>query len=96
MGDASVAGHLYRIAQEAVNNALKHSQAGEVVIGLHREGATLRLRVSDDGRGLPGTSDPGLGLRAMRHRAGVIGAELAVESTPGKGVRVACTLHTPS
>jgi signal transduction histidine kinase len=93
--DNSVAGHLFRIAQEAANNAIKHSQASKVVISLTDTDGGLRLEISDDGKGLPKTSKPnqGIGLQVMKHRAGVIGADLEVHSQPGNGVTVVCMLR---
>lgn len=91
----SVAGHLYRIAQEAVNNALKHSGATSVVIRLAASRTTLELRVSDNGHGLPESGPGGLGLRVMQHRAQVIGAELIVDSKPARGVTISCVLPRP-
>jgi signal transduction histidine kinase len=90
MGDAIVAGHLYRIAQEATNNALKHSQAREIVISLRRGRGHVELKVSDDGHGLSKGKSAGMGLHVMRHRASMIGAELTIDSTPGKGTVVTC------
>ncbi|MFA6545375.1 MAG: PAS domain S-box protein [Limisphaerales bacterium] len=86
--------HLYRIAQEAVNNALKHSRPRHIHIRLaHKEGMLL-LQIKNDGRGLPGNwkSRSGIGLEIMRHRAHVIGASLEIDSKPGHGVSVVCTL----
>ncbi|ACB74834.1 hybrid sensor histidine kinase/response regulator [Opitutus terrae] len=91
-----VAGHLYRIAQEAVNNAIKHSGATEVVISLACHDGELRLGIVDNGRGLARTKSAGMGLQVMKHRARVIGAELEVESKSGKGVAIACTLPLAS
>jgi PAS domain S-box-containing protein len=85
---------LYRIAQEAVNNALKHSKTRRIrIILAHTKGA-LRLQIKDDGQGLPKhrKSKSGVGLEIMRHRAHVIGAMLEVDSKPLKGVRVTCSL----
>ncbi|HYV30540.1 MAG TPA: response regulator [Candidatus Binatia bacterium] len=92
--DNLVAGHLFRIAQEAVNNAVKHAQASEIVLRLSRSSNSLRLEISDNGRGLPGSPkrDQGMGLQVMQHRASVIGAELEMRSKPGKGVTVTCSL----
>jgi len=88
--DMVAAGHLYRIAQEAVNNALKHSQARSIVVSLKRNRGAVELKISDDGRGLPESKSAGMGLHVMKHRASVIGAELTVESKPGKGVMILC------
>jgi signal transduction histidine kinase len=87
--------HLYRIAQEAVNNALKHSKAKRLKIELLRQNRNLLLQISDNGMGLASATDHGVGLRVMNHRAAVIGAELRVESKPRKGVTVTCVLPLP-
>jgi len=94
--DNLVAGHLFRIAQEAVNNAVKHAGAGEVAIRLTKSNGTLHLEISDNGQGLSKTpaSDQGMGLPIMKHRASVIGGELELISKPGQGVTVLCTLRT--
>ncbi len=88
--DAIVAGHLYRIAQEAVNNALKHSRARAIVVSLKRQRGFVQLKISDDGCGLTKSKSRGMGLHVMRHRAGVIGAELKIDSNPGKGTTIIC------
>lgn len=86
------AGHLYRIAQEAVNNAMKHSSASQVTIRLAETDTGVELRIWDDGKGISGSKGRGLGLEVMKHRAAVIGAELTVTSKRGQGVTVACVL----
>lgn len=90
--DGAVARHLFRIAQEAVNNAVKHAGAKQVRINLFREAGAVYLVISDNGRGLPKAAPPGrgIGLQVMKHRAGMIGAELNVKSKPGGGVTVLC------
>jgi PAS domain S-box-containing protein len=90
-----IAGHLYRIAQEAVNNAVKHSQASEVTIRLCQRDGFVCLQVTDNGQGLPRTSKPaqGIGLLVMKHRAQTIDADLQVRSASGKGVTISCTLR---
>jgi signal transduction histidine kinase len=90
--DIPVAGHLFRIAQEAVNNAVKHSGAANVFIRLSNNEGVLRLEVSDNGKGLPETprQDQGIGLQIMKYRASLIGAELDILSGNGKGVTVTC------
>lgn len=90
--DAATAGQLYRIAQEAVNNALKHSRAKRITVRLARGAGGLELSVTDNGRGFGKVLRPGLGLRVMRHRASVMGAELTVEAKPGKGTAIRCRL----
>lgn len=93
--DKEIATNLYRIAQEAVNNALKHSAATQLEIALRREDGLLRLQISDNGKGLASPSPEGLGLRVMNHRAAVIGAELRLQSEPLKGVTVVCLVPLP-
>lgn len=83
---------LYRIAQEAVNNALKHSGASEVVVRLAQTGTGLKLQVSDNGGGLKKAKGDGMGLQVMKHRASSIGAQLTVEGRAGRGVTVTCML----
>ena len=92
--DPQVAEHLFRIAQEAVNNALKHGQPGAIQIELSRRNGETRLRVCDDGRGLPRFQKvaKGMGLQVMQHRANVVGGTLAIVSAPGCGVTVECLL----
>jgi signal transduction histidine kinase len=96
MDDHLVTGHLYRIAQEAVNNALKHSGAKEVVIRLASSKKSLELSISDDGCGLTANESGGMGLQVMKHRAAVIGGTLTVESKKGKGLTVRCSLPRES
>jgi len=90
--DSAIAGHFYRIAQEAVHNAVKHAQASQLMIHLAEQAGALRLMVSDDGQGLPHPDawNRGMGLQLMQHRANAIGAKLTVESKPGQGVTVTC------
>lgn len=95
LSDAIVAGQLYRIAQEAVNNAIKHSQAKRLIVTLKNSSAVLELTVADNGRGIAKSRFPGMGLQVMRHRASVIGAELAVETKPGRGTTIRCRLPLP-
>jgi signal transduction histidine kinase len=91
--DKATASHLFRIAQEAVRNALKHAQPSRLEIIFSDEGGHLTLTVSDDGTGLPRKRrGPGLGLRIMAHRAELIQADFAVESGVGGGTRVRCRL----
>jgi signal transduction histidine kinase len=84
-------GELYRIAQEALNNVIKHAQAKRVVIRLVGESGQVRLTIEDDGVGF----DPlkighggGQGFRNMRERASNIGARCLFESAPGQGTKI--------
>ena len=90
--DRSMAGHLYRIAQEGVNNVIKHSEANEVAIRLSQSGGVVELQISDNGKGLPTSKAGGLGMEVMKHRAAMIGGELTVVSKRGHGVTVTCVL----
>ncbi len=94
LDNSQTARHLYRIAQEAVNNALKHARPQRIDIALSRAQSMLRLKIKDDGCGFPGRrkKKSGMGLEIMRHRAHVIGASLEINSKPGRGVTVTCTL----
>lgn len=96
--DSATASHLYRIAQEAVANALKHGHPCRIVISLTRRRDRVFLEVSDDGRGFDPAivSGAGLGLGVMRYRAGLFGGELQVKSSPGKGTRVVCSVPMPT
>jgi signal transduction histidine kinase len=92
--EPEAATHLYRIAQEAIANAAKHSQAGEIVIRLETAGEVMTLTVSDDGVGLPATapSRVGMGLRIMAYRASLIGGTFKVEPRLPRGTRVSCAV----
>ena len=94
IADAAAVTHLYRIAQEAVRNALRHAKAARVEIRLSGRQGGVGLTVEDDGVGLPdtGPAGGGLGLRIMAHRAAVIGATFAVEPAPTGGTTVTCLL----
>lgn len=83
---------VYRIAQEALTNALRHSQASEVTVSLRWSSGELLLSVKDYGRGLPEHVIAGGGLAGMRERAMLIGAALDVESIPDAGVTVTLSL----
>lgn len=81
---------VYRVAQEALSNAARHSGAGQVEVSLaRREDGGVELEVADDGRGFAfDESEGGLGIAGMRERALLIGGELTIESRPGRGTTV--------
>ena len=85
--------HLYRVAQEAVSNAVKYSGAARLRIELNRSGGRVRLLIADDGVGAdparlrPGGSG-GQGLASMRFRVGLLGGSLEIHSEPGRGTAV--------
>jgi two-component system NarL family sensor kinase len=89
---------LYRIAQEALQNVVKHAQASSADVELRCDASRALLRVSDDGRGFDiaaradDTVSPTYGLRSMTERAELIGGRLAVTSRPGVGTTVTATV----
>jgi signal transduction histidine kinase len=95
--DNLVATHLFRIAQEAVTNAVKHAHAGRLTLTLSEDkGGALTLTVADDGAGiLPACrrQPRGVGLRIMGYRAQVIGAELDIRPAAAGGTAVICRLR---
>ena len=93
IGDASAATHLYRIAQEAINNACRHGAATIVRLALVGAGVSATLSISDNGRGISNTGNGsrGLGLNIMSYRARLVGGNLAIEHAPGGGTLITCT-----
>ena len=86
--------HLYRIAQEALTNVVRHSLASEVTIGLEALGGELQLRIDDNGRGFthqPPDGAGGLGLKMMRYRAQMLGGDLVLETCANGGASVRCS-----
>jgi two-component system, NarL family, sensor histidine kinase UhpB len=85
---------VYRVAQEALSNATRHSGAGRVDVRLRRsEEGGVALDVADDGRGFAfAESEGGLGIAGMRERALLVGGELTIESRPGRGTTVRLTV----
>lgn len=82
---------LYRIAQEALNNALKHAQANNVVVRISTRNEQIVLEVEDDGQGFDVGAvdvDGGMGLANMRHRAGELGGSIEIRSQPGSGALI--------
>lgn len=92
---ADARSHLYRIAQEAVANAIKHAEAKRIDIRIRVDQKIVELKISDDGRGIksPGAGRKGLGLQTMRDRAASIGATLNVKSESIGGTTLVC--HVP-
>ena len=88
--------NLYRIAQEAVNNALKHARASEIVIKLRKEHHAAVLAVTDDGTGMRSSSKKTMGIHMMKYRANVCGAKLEIESRRGHGTTVTCRVPLES
>jgi signal transduction histidine kinase len=92
--DTSTITHLYRIAQEAISNSVRHGKARHINIGLDSGDNETVLTITDDGTGLRknGSSNNGMGLRIMAYRASMIGATFEIEPLPKHGTRVTCTL----
>jgi two-component system CheB/CheR fusion protein len=92
--DEAIAVHLYRIAYEAINNAVKHAEPSSIQIRLACTEEVLVVEVYDDGIGIPSELDPveGLGLHMMHHRADVIGARLRIYPGEDGGTTVRCEL----
>jgi len=90
--DNTSAMHLFRIAQEAINNAIKHSNASQIRVTLGVEKSRGRLSISDNGSGMQASvgDNKGLGLRIMEHRCGLIDAELIFKSSKSQGTEVRC------
>ncbi len=91
---------VYRIAQEALGNALRHADARSIDLMLRSDADTLVLEVRDDGRGFDRTArrTDSLGLASMEERALALGGHLEIVSSPGKGtrIRLTCPLHLRS
>lgn len=96
--DNIVATHLYRIAQEAVSNAIKHGKARTVIIDLSCSSEELRLTVRDDGSGIAGRHDGasgngrGMGIQSMAYRARIVGGTLLVRPGERGGTTVSCVV----
>jgi two-component system sensor histidine kinase UhpB len=80
---------LYRVAQEALTNVVRHAGAGRAELSLARKGRRLELRIRDDGHGLRGNPAGGGGIRGMRERALMVRGDLHIGERPGGGVEVA-------
>jgi len=93
--DNSKAAHLYRIAQEALNNAVKHGRAEKIEIGLSAIGNCLTLRIRDNGVGFEnsGKRGTGMGLRTMGYRADLMGADFAILERRAGGTEIVCKLR---
>jgi PAS domain S-box-containing protein len=86
--DTTTATHLYRIAQEAVNNALKHSGAKGITVALRETDRAIELEIADDGKGMNdgARAASGMGLHIMDYRARSVGASLEIHGNPGTTV----------
>jgi signal transduction histidine kinase len=96
--DPVAAKHVFRIVQEAVNNAVRHGKPTQITIGLEQLEGRLEVMVSDDGDGLKEMPDgrPGIGLESMRQRAHLLGGDLSVQPRKSGGTVVLCWMPLPS
>lgn len=95
ISDSMIATHLYRIAQEAINNSVKHSSATKINMELSANTDEIRLTISDDGVGMAGNlqaMNQGMGLMNMKYRAQIIGATISLDTREGEGTRIALVL----
>ena len=95
--DNNLATHLYRIAQEAIHNAVKHGQAQRIDIHLIKEGKEMSLIIQDDGKGFSEEAKniTGIGFQIMKYRARMIDAELNVRGNNSHGTILTCTFSLP-
>ena len=98
INDTAAATHLYRVAQEAVQNAVRHGKPGQIIISLAGRKERVELTVEDDGTGLPDDwqKQRGLGTRIMAHRAAMIGGAFSIEPNPTGGTFVKCSMPLPA
>jgi signal transduction histidine kinase len=96
--DCEVATHLYRIAQEAISNAVRHGHATVIAIRLTVEQRQVALSVEDNGIGIPAepAGSTGMGLRTMRYRAEAVNGTIEIENMPEGGARVRCNAPLPA
>jgi PAS domain S-box-containing protein len=91
--DDNAALHLYRVAQEAVTNAIKHARAKHIMIALDKNEEHICVSVQDDGKGFsPTRRSKGLGLHIMRYRANALGGELKIERRKTGGMDITCVI----
>jgi len=83
---------VYRVVQEAVNNAQRHAHAKNVVVELAQAGGAIRVRVADDGSGFDVKRARGMGLLGMEERVKRLGGRITVDSQPGGGTTIAAEL----
>ncbi len=93
--DFMISTHLYRITQEVINNAVKHSSASKIVIELAANSNEICLSIADDGVGFQGDlqdTGKGLGMMNMKYRAQIIGATISLDTHEGTGTRITLVL----
>lgn len=91
---AAIETHLYRIAQEAVNNAVRHAESSRITIVISLEGGMVQLEIRDNGHWKkPATNFSGIGLRTMEYRAMATGGHIEVVHPESGGTRVLCQIE---
>jgi signal transduction histidine kinase len=88
--------YIYRLVQEALNNAVRHSGARNAKVLVERLAESIVVRVTDDGRGFDPVRSRGMGILGMEERVKRLGGTLRVESQPGKGATVTADLPIPA
>ena len=94
--DEYTAMHLYRIAQEAINNATRHGKPRKIFLFLKSAGPSIKLDVVDDGAGICESQSEGMGVDIMHYRARLIGGQLTIKRRNGRGTIVTCTARPGS
>jgi len=93
ISDDTAASHLYRIAQEAISNAIRHGKASRIKVLLQALQDQIRLEVSDNGNGFhPSANGDGVGLRTMEYRVQLMNGVFQIEPIPGGGTIIRCVL----
>jgi signal transduction histidine kinase len=91
----AMAAEIFRIAQEALTNALRHARASTITLSLSRDGGEAVLGIEDDGVGIPPGAAAGMGLRAMAHRAARLGGSITIAAAAPQGTRIICRWPLP-
>ena len=87
---------LFRIVQEGLNNALKHAEAKSALLVVRRSEDSVRMELTDDGRGFDSAQKDGFGLNGLRERVRLLGGVLVVRSAPGQGTQLQVSIPLPS
>lgn len=98
VGDSFTANQIFRIAQEALHNAATHAHATRISVRLAERAGEIALSIRDNGCGLPAdvAAAPGMGLRVMKYRAGLIQGNITIRARRGRGTEVVCRVPKPA
>jgi signal transduction histidine kinase len=94
--DPEISMHLYRIAQEALSNAIRHAKANAIKVTFRQDDRRCTLAIKDDGSGIRSAHPKGMGLRTIQYRSHLIGAEIVISDSPPRGTLVQCFVTLPS